>query len=175
MIDNMDSDYSWLFPKGRFSYQAKMLETQLLYSRSLDISPSQEMALSPRGHKEFPSHSLMAIAKRELHRLANDELITSPKQTLSRSKSYRFPISDIVPAPSKARNHQLTSLQQDLVMKEREASKTLQNLQEETMERLKLKGENGKLGRQLEQTLEQIGELESKLHLKDEELASKEK
>ncbi|XP_071792656.1 uncharacterized protein [Asterias amurensis] len=170
----MDTDYSWLFPKGRFSYQAKMLETQLLYSRSLDV-PQEMTVSSSRSHKEFPNHSLMAIAKRELYRLANDEMVTSPKQTLSRAKNYEFPNPDIAPAPLIARDHQLNSLKQDLVMKEREASKTLLTLQKESMERLKIEGENGKLGKQLEQTLEQIGQLESRLHLKDEELASKER
>ena len=151
-----------------------MLETQLLYSRSLDV-PQEMTVSSSRTHKEFPNHSLMAIAKRELYRLANDEMVTSPKQTLSRDKNYEFPNPDIAPAPLIARDHQLTSLKQDLVMKEREASKTLLTLQKESMERLKIEGENGKLGKQLEQTLEQIGQLKSRLHLKDEELASKER
>ena len=154
----MDADYSWLFPKGHFSYQAKILETQLLYSGSLE--KSQETERTKQIPEHVPNRSLIALAKRELFRLSAAEVVTSPEAELSFSRS---------------EDRRLRRLQQDVMKKEREASKTSQNLQKEKLQRLKLEGENGELARKLEKTLLQIGQLESQLSLQDRELTSKDK
>ncbi|XP_022091809.1 F-box only protein 41-like isoform X2 [Acanthaster planci] len=167
------TDYDWLFPKGHFSHQARILETHLLYSGSLSENKRPKSAeilqsvLLPSSHctprnvrREQPNHSLTA-AKRELVQFSAKDVLPVPRRNGS------------LPRPE---DHLLISqLRQDLHQKEREASRVSQGLQKETLEGVRLRSKNQELGRQLEQTLEQIGQLEAQLGWREKELASKEK
>ncbi|XP_038070972.1 F-box only protein 41-like [Patiria miniata] len=168
------TDYDWLFPRGQFSRQAKILETHLLYSGSLSARsqgadilrkthlPSSHHQLRT-SHKEHPiaSQSLMTVAKRDLVRLSATHVLPVPLE------------NGLFPRPEDGLL--ISKLQHDLSKKEREVLKASQGLQKETLEGVKLRGENQVLGQQLEQTSARIGQLEAQLGLQDRKLASREK